>query len=464
MPIIIESAVQNVVASESDLATNLPGGDPADAILPLEDGALQIAGWEPRRLPAPSFPDQAVAGGGLPPTVANVQHLLDGNGTKARYDLVKKRAEVFIPGLPGATDNVASVSLTHVRSLMALHGMSYGDTRALVEAIANEHPHNPVVDWIDSRPWDGVDRLPALYATLETDPEYPQKLKEAVVRHWLLSAAAAVLIDGFSARLVLTLQGPQSIGKTRWCNALVTDPKLRAAVVKTDHHFSGGDKDNIITAMRFWIVELGEVESSFRKDAERLKGIISRDRDVVRVPYAAADSEWPRRTVFVASTNGGDFLSDPTGSTRWGVVPVVAVDHDHDVDMQQLWAQIAAEVRGGAQWWLDPEDEAAMEAWNERHQATSIVRDAVISVVDMEGDDTAATRRMTASEVLKEAGFDNPASGQAREAGAILRPRFGNPTKGNGIFRWNLPLRHEPDGVQDHRLVTGGVAPKSKFD
>jgi predicted P-loop ATPase len=405
-------------------------------------GAHLVAEWKPKRLDTRGFPDQPVGQGVPPSTIANVEHMLTQNGIVARYNVINKKSEVVIPGLAGVLDNADSVSLSHIKSLLALHGMQTGEVRGIIEAIANQNSYNPVADWIGSRAWDGVDRLEDIYDTLQTVADYPQYLKKAIMYCWLLSAVAAALKpSGFSTRLVLTIQGPQSIGKTRWCLSLVPDPTLRAAVVKTDHHFDGGNKDNVITATRFWIVELGELESSFRKDVERLKGIITRDRDIVRVPYASADSEFPRRTVFVATANGSDLLSDASGSSRWGVIAVESVDYKHDVDMQQLFAQLAVDYHNGKQWWFDAQQEAALEEWNERYQSTSFIRDRINDVVDFDGGDTREKVWLTASEILRVADIDHPTQQQARECGGILRSTFGAPAKKRGIMKWLVPLR-----------------------
>lgn len=199
------------------------------------------------------------------------------------------------------------------------------------------------------------------------------------------------------------------------------------------------------------------MESSFRKDAERLKGILTRDRDVVRVPYAAADSEWPRRTVFLASCNSGDFLSDPSGSTRWGVIAVESIDYEHDIDMQQLFAQLADDFDRGEKWWFTPEQEAQLEAWNERHQATSVVRDSIMTVVDFEGHGRIS--KLTATEVLQAADIDRPTQTQARECGSLLRAAFGAPKKIKGIYRWDVPML---DRVDPEKLPKPPV--KDKFD
>ena len=448
-------------------AANIKINKPNSAITTTTvDSGLAPQEWQPTKMDTKTLPDQPLGHGAPPPTIANVEKLLNVNNITARYNVIKKRTEVAIPGLRGVIDNGDSVSIAHVKSLMALHAIPNSDARAILDAIANQHAYNPVSDWIFETPWDGINRLPDFYGSIVTVSDYPSDLKQSIMYCWLLSAVAAALMpSGFSTRLVLTLQGPQSIGKTRWCLSLVPDLALRNSVVKTDHHFDGGAKDNIITAMRHWLVELGELESSFRKDQERLKGILTRDRDVVRIPYAAADSEWPRRTVFMASANGSDILSDPSGSTRWGVIAVQAINYEHGIGMQQLFAQLAVDFKKGKQWWFDKAQEAQLEAWNERHQTTSIVRDAVAEIVDFDGLDTADNDRMTASEVLKAAGVEHPTQAQARECGAMLRAKFGPPKKSSGIFRWELPMRKRSNDVNyDHRDQGLRIPTKSKFD
>lgn len=80
------------------------------------------------------------------------------------------------------------------------------------------------------------------------------------------AVAAALKPTGFKARGVLTLQGSQSIGKTSWISALMPDQVLREICIKLDHHLDASNKDSLITAVSHWIVEIGELDSSFKKD------------------------------------------------------------------------------------------------------------------------------------------------------------------------------------------------------
>src|SRR6185369_10901281 len=176
-------------------------------------------------------------------------------------------------------------------------------------------------------------------------------LKKMLMLRWMISAVAAALMpQGFYCRGILTLQGPQSIGKTSWIRALISEPMLRERILKLDHHLDASNKDTLITAVTHWIVEIGELDSSLKKDVARLKGFITSDRDKIRRPYARSDSEYQRRTVFCASVNDHAFLVDATGNTRFWTIPVTSINYVHEIDMQQLWVQVAMLFQNGEPW------------------------------------------------------------------------------------------------------------------
>ena len=416
--------------------------------------------WKPKKCDRALFPDPP-DGPHLPCTIPNVRYMLEQNNITVRYDVVKKRIDIRIPGLRSTPDNGENVANAYIHSLAKLNGLSTSHLDSFLAAIADENAFNPAADWIRSKPWDGIDRLEAFYATLTAEEGFFEELKRRLLHKWLLSSVAAALMEsGFRCRGVLTLQGPQGIGKTRWGKSLINDPVLADSLIKTDHHFDGGSKDSFIAAVTHWIVEIGELESSFRRDVARLKGFLTADFDKVRRPYAKADSEYPRRTVFYATVNQGDFLVDLTGNTRWWTIPVVAVDYDHSIDMQQLFAQLAVEFEAGEEWWLDEEEETMLEYQNARHVSYSLVADRLSAVVDFDRTPSEGDQSFTATELLELAGLDRPTNAQARECGAILRSRFGSPRRSRGRDLWRVPLQPDDDRAQR----SSGRPSRSDFD
>jgi len=160
----------------------------------------------------------------IPTTIPNIAYLLAKYSVTVQYNVIKKKLEILLPGHSGSTDNLDNVSMTYLISLAALNGLSIGQIPAYVEVLADRNIYNPVAAWIASKPWDEIDRLPAIYDTVTSHEDYPAVLKRILIYKWLLSAvAAAIKPSGFKARGVLTFQGPQGIGKTSWIISLVPD-------------------------------------------------------------------------------------------------------------------------------------------------------------------------------------------------------------------------------------------------
>jgi predicted P-loop ATPase len=386
--------------------------------------------------------------------------MLDANGVTVRYNIIRKRTEITVPWVFGTTENNDAVSMTHILSLASQYGMPTGLVPPIVEAIGDENSFNPAADWINSRPWDGEDRLSAFCNTITPRAEYPVELRDLLMRKWILSVtAAATMPDGFRCRGVLTLQGSQGIGKTSWGMKLINDERLGKQLIKVDHHLDAGNKDSQLGAIDHLIVEVGELESSLKRDISRLKGFLTNGTDKIRRPYGKAAVETQRRTVFYATVNAADFLIDPTGNARFWTIACEYIDHDHDVDMQQVYAQCAVLLKDGEKWWLTGEEEVLLERQNSLHRSYSLIRDRLVTIID---PDLVGTKPMTASEVLEAAGIDHPTNPQAKECASYLREWFGEPKRIQGRDRWRVPLRPDPSADAPNEHSPRPV--KDKFD
>lgn len=398
-----------------------------------------------QKIDVTSFPHQPRNGSNtLPCTIPNVEHMLKTYGILSRYNIISKKLELNIPSHSGSPDNLDNVAYAKICSLAALNGISVTAIPSVLEAIGDKNQFNPVSDWIRSRPWDEIDRLESFYATLTARDDYPVHLKKILIRRWLISAVAAALMpNGFKARGVLTLQGPQSIGKTSWIHSLVDNLILRDSVIKLDHHLDAGNKDSLITAITHWLVEIGELDSSFKKDVARLKGFLTAGSDKLRRPYGRANSEYQRRTVFCATVNDENFLVDSTGNTRWWCIPVTSINFMHGVDMQQLFAQAAKIFIDGESWWLSKEEEALLESQNSHHRTVSFLQERLIAILDLTRFNENGLKAMTASEILSEIDIRFPSQSQFKECHAVLRELLGQPKKINGNMKWRVPMKQD---------------------
>ena len=423
----------------------VPGTKPTPPLIRVP-GLTVSAPPEIKSLDLSLLPDRGKPGSAPLTTKRNVAYVADHYGYKFRYNRIKKKLEISVPGLVGTQENADNVSMIYVIDLMARHGMSTSHVADFVYAIADENAYCPAADHINSVPWDGVDRLNDFYDTIVVAEDFPEEFKRILLRKFLLSAVAAVLSKrGFRNRGVLTLQGLQGKGKTSWVRSLLKDDMLRDELIKTDHHMDGGDKDSKIGAITNWFVEIGELDSSFKKDVARLKGFLTSDMDKIRRPYGKTECEYPRRTVFIATVNERYFLVDTTGNSRFWTLPVSALNYEHDIDMQQVFAQLAVQFHAGEEWWLTPEEERQLEELNRRHQAVSVIRESLLDIMDLGRVGHPDLKAMTASEILELAGIKPGTNAQARECGSIMRELVGEPKRIQGRDKWRFPEKF--DGV-----------------
>lgn len=387
-------------------------------------------------------------------TRPNVERLLDNYSISAKYNEISKDVEVLVPGVSGGSDARDNCAVSEILSLAALNRLPMSNIEGHIKTIAVRNTYNPVRDFINQREWDGRSRFADLLNTISTPDDYSRDLLAMLVRRWLLSAVAAVYLEaGFWSKGVLVFQGEQSLGKTAWFKALL--PPDNRNLVKVGATIDPSNKDSVASAISHWLVELGELDATFRKaDIAKLKAFISQDRDDLRRPYDRLESKYQRRTVFFASVNPKHFLADDTGNVRWWTIPVTAVNYEHGIDTQQLWAEVLSWFEAGERWWLDRDEEAMLEVVNEQHGQTDPIEEMILARFDWNSDRLAAYIEMTATDVLLSIGQDRPTKSQATQCGNILRKLTGRDARRTSKGRFYL-MPPKVFGQQDHRYFDG---------
>ena len=380
------------------------------------------------------FPD--FNGKGKPiATIENVAEAARRLGVTVRYNVIKKEVELIIPGQGFSVDNRANASLAWLSSACSRFGVPTGQLGDYLCYLADQNQYNPVAQWILSKPWDGTRRLDSFFNTIVAEGEDGDEgylvadLKAAMMRRWMISAVAAAFNpNGVSAHGVLVLQGDQYLGKTKWFKGLVPS---HLGVIQDGLMLRPDDRDSVKQVVSYWLVELGELDATFRKsDIAQLKSFLTRDRDVLRRAYAKLESEYARRTVFFASVNPRQFLHDPTGNRRYWTISCSAINHDHGLDMQQVWAEVYDRYYAkGETWYLTPAEMNALNALNRDHEVLDPIRERIMGRLDWESKDTLSWRWMTATDVMLECGFDRPTRADVTHAGQILQELNGKRRK-----------------------------------
>ena len=367
-------------------------------------------------------------------TLENFRSLIERLGWTIRYNVIKKSIEILIPGESFTRDNRDNAALACVLSECEKVRMPTKHIAQYLIRIADENQYNPVATWVLSKPWDGVSRLDAFFDTVKS----PVSIKDKLMRKWGIQAVAAAFSpDGIAAQGILTFVGPQNIGKTTWFRKLV--PEDLDAVL-TGHTLDLKSKDSIFIALTYWIVELGELDATFKKsEVSAMKAFITQPQDKLRRPYAAVESNFGRRTVFGGSVNGEEFLADPTGNRRYLTIPVSGFEFDHGVDMQQVWAEFHSLWTGGEAFFLSMDEVAELNTHNEQFTIIDPLEERISGAFDW-GPHVTMWSWMTVTDVLMRIGIREPTKGQTISASAIIRKMNGGKRrKSNGASLVAVP-------------------------
>lgn len=367
-----------------------------------------------------------VGGKGKPlATIENLAEVINRLGITVRYNMIGKSHEILIPGEEFLIDNRDNASLARLESQCAKFGMPTEKLGGFLCYLADQNPFNPVAMWVESKPWDGVPRVDKLCATVtaSNDKLLPdgRMLKDVLIRRWLISAIAGAFSPiGVSAHGILVFQGEQYLGKTMWFKQLVPE---HLGLLQDGLMLNPSDKDSVKQAVSFWLVELGELDATFRKaDVAALKSFVPRQKDVLRLPYAKKESEFARRTVFFGSVNPREFLHDPTGNRRYWTIECADIDLQAQrlLDMQQVWAEVLTFYRAGETHLLTADEIGTLNAHNAEFQAIDPTEERLQTRLDWEAPEGQWAWR-TSTEILLSVGVDKPTIADATKGASIMR-------------------------------------------
>ena len=308
-------------------------------------------------------------------------------------------------------------------------------------ALAHQRHVHPAADWLAALAWDGTDRFPVIDEILHIGGD---ALSQTFVRRWFVQAAALACNRGGHAagQFCLTLAGPQGIGKTSFFRKICPNPDWFLEGARLDV----SNKDSVLQATDSWIVELGELDATTKKEQPALKSFLSNRWDVVRRPYDPAATKYPRRTVFCATVNNSAFLRDETGNRRFAVLELDSLDLDKlealtDDFIAQLWAQAFDEYRHGAPYFLDRDTQAEQEKRNLHFEAEAPFQGEILDLLDTRLPPE-QWRLVTAAAVAEHVHNGCTAVTAGRAIRKIARQIPGISQKSDGARRlWLLPLK-----------------------
>lgn len=256
-------------------------------------------------------------------------------GVNIRFDQFRDEI-MFAPAGSGQWQAFGDSDYARLRITMEKRGFKAVGRELIRDVVllaADEQPFDSATTWLNGLEWDGVPRIESFYHTHfgTADTAYTR----AVSMYMWTALAGRVLEPGVKADMVPILVGPQGCGKSSGVEALSPDPAFF-----TEISFAEKD-DDLARKMRGRLVaEIGELRGLNTKELESIKAFVTRTHENWIPKYREFATQFPRRLVFVGTTNEDEFLADKTGNRRWLPVEVSKVDVKAiKTDLLLLWAE-----------------------------------------------------------------------------------------------------------------------------
>lgn len=218
---------------------------------------------------------------------------------------------------------------------------------------------------------------------------------------WLVAVVANAMDDRECRNhTCLVLTGEQGKFKTTFLD-LLCPPALHG------YSYTGKiypqEKDTLTYIGQNLIVNIDDqLKALNKRDENELKNLITCPMVKYRMPYDKYVEEHPHLASFVASVNGNDFLTDPTGSRRFLPFEVLSIDINRAkaISMDSVYAEAKALLKSGFRYWFDDDEIAELYRESEDFQVQTAEMELLLRCFEKPTEANPHSSYMTTTEII----------------------------------------------------------------
>lgn len=273
-----------------------------------------------------------------------------------RFNTVKSRTEYREMNTTGYYQPVTRYVLNSFRRELDVRASittSADNIRAILESNFSRKVH-PIREYFSTLPLINPQEHGYINQLLSTvRVSNPDKWEE-YVNKWLIGTVANAMEDfGCQNHTCLVLTGDQGRFKTTWLDNLCP-PSLKSYLFTGKIDPQGKDVLTLIAEYLFINID-DQLRELNKRDENELKNLITTPAVKYRRPYDTYIEEYPHLASFMASVNGNEFLTDPTGSRRF--LPFEVIDIDRNklkcINMDQVFSEVMYLYENKVRYWFD---------------------------------------------------------------------------------------------------------------
>ena len=221
--------------------------------------------------------------------------------------------------------------------------------------------YHPFLLYLQELPeWDGTDRLTDLASRVSSQAYWIKHF-----RRWMLALTAQWMGKNTTiANCVAPLLISEEQGwlKSTFCKSLMPEG-LQAYYTDQVDLSANGRLEGKLAAMG--LINLDEFDRLTSRGMAKLKNLMQLSSLNIRKAYQSNYTPLPLIASFIGTSNRRDLLDDPTGSRRFLCIEVEHRIDCSNLDLDQIYAQLKAELENGERYWFTSEEEHEIQRYNE---------------------------------------------------------------------------------------------------
>lgn len=321
-----------------------------------------------------------------------------------RFNTVKSRTEYRAANTSGLYQPVTKFALNSFRRRLDVTAgitTSADNIRMILESDFAEKVH-PIREYFAALPLLNPARYGYINKLLNTvQVANPDKWEEYFTK-WLVGVAANAMNDsGCQNHTCLVLTGDrQGQFKTWWLDNLCPLPlKNYLFTGKIDPQ----GKDILTLIAEYLYINIDDQLKELNKQNENaLKNLITTPAVKYRRPYDIYIEEYPHLASFMASVNGNEFLTDPTGSRRFLPFEVLHIDKPtaENICMDNVYSEVMYLYRQGVRYWFNDTEIEELHLTNAGFEVQTVEFEMLMQYFEKPSEEEENLFFMTTAQIL----------------------------------------------------------------
>ena len=207
--------------------------------------------------------------------------------------------------------------------------------------------------------WDGKERISGLAQRVSNEEWWVKAF-----HRWMLALTAQWIgMEKLHANSVapILISTEQGMMKSTFCKSLMPNVLQGYYTDKADLS-SQGCLEHKLALMG--MINLDEFDSIPEQRMAQLKNLMQMPAVTIRQAYKKNFRQLPRIASFIGTSNRLDLLTDPTGSRRFLCVEVKQKIDCSNLELEQVYAQLKAELAAGERYWFTSDEEQEIQEQN----------------------------------------------------------------------------------------------------